>query len=67
MLDVGCFGFLLDPVAGVPRPFDQFPSRVAKLLKCAFISTQTFEVDVSQLFLLHLFLILSFLPKLTVK
>ena len=38
-----------------------FPSRL-KLLKCAFISTQTFEADVSQLFLLDLFLTLSFLP-----
>jgi len=38
-----------------------------KLLKCAFILTQTFEADVSQLFLLDHFLILSFLPKLTVK
>ena len=36
-------------------------------LKCAFISTQTFEVDVSRSFLLALILILSFLPKLTVK
>jgi len=66
--------FFLDPVlvAGVPQPFDQFPSRVAKvnmfkLLKCAFISTQMFEVEVSQLFLLDLSLILSFSPKLTVK
>ena len=38
-----------------------------KFLKCAFILTQTFEADVSQLFSLDLFLILSFLPKLTVK
>ena len=38
-----------------------------RLLKCGFILTQTFEVDISQLFLLDLFLILSFLPKLTVK
>ena len=53
-------------------PFDQFPTRVAKVntfktSEIAFISTQTFEADVSQLFLLDLFLILSFLPKLTVK
>ena len=36
-------------------------------LNFAIISTQTFEVDVSRLFLLDIFLILSFLPKLTVK
>ena len=38
-----------------------------KLLKYALTSTQTFEADVSQLFLLDLFHILSFLSKLTVK
>ena len=31
-----------------------------KLLQCAFTSTQTFEVDVLQLFLQSLFIILSF-------
>ena len=33
-----------------------------KTLKCTVISTLMFEADVSQLFLLDLFLILSFLP-----
>ena len=52
--------------------FDLLQSRVGKvhsrlkLLKCVFISTQTFEADVLQLFLWDLFIILSFLPKLTV-
>ena len=38
-----------------------------KLLECVLISTQTFEANDSQLFLLDLFLILSKIPKLTVK
>ena len=38
----------------------------AKLLKCAFISTQMFEADVSQLFFGSI-PYLSFLPRLTVS
>ena len=59
-------------VQGVPRPFDQLPSRVRMVntfktpgMHLYFVST--FEADVSQLFLFDLFLVLSFLPKLTIK
>ena len=42
-------------VTGIPWPFDQLPSRTGKvnmfkLLKCVFISTRTFEADVSIIF-----------------
>ena len=59
-------------VTGIPEPFDQLPSRMRKVNtfktpEMWLYLTQTFEADVSQLFLLDLFLMLSFLPKLTVK
>ena len=44
---VSCWFQFCKNVAGVPRPFDQLQSRMGKetclkLLKCTFISTQTF-------------------------
>ena len=43
------FCSVLKNVPGIQRPFGQLPSRIRKLntLKCDFILTQTFEVDVS--------------------
>ena len=69
---VSCWILFGENVAGVPRPFDQLPSRVGKINtytipEMRLFSTQTFEVDVSQLFLLDIFVILSFLPRLTVS
>ena len=73
-LAVICCGFISHLIGretiNIPEIFSGvhgFTGKTVKLLKCAFISTQTFEANVSQLFLLDLFLILSFLPKETVK
>ena len=56
-----------DPSINFHRVWERYTGTRLKLLKCTFISTQTFVTDVSQLFFLDLFLILNFLPKLTVK
>ena len=49
-----------DPSINLHRTWERYTR--LKLLECIFISTQTFQADDSQLFLLDLFL-----PKLTVK
>ena len=70
---VSCWILFCQNVTGIPQPFDQLhvPPRVGKVTTFKTpeisISTQTFEEDVSQLFLLDIFLILSFLSKLRVK
>ena len=63
---LSCWILVCQNVTGIPRPFDQLPSHMGKVNTwCVFISTQTFEADVSIIFVV--FLNLSFLPKLTVK
>ena len=64
---VSCQILVCENVTGIPRPFDQLPSHMGKVNTwCVFISTQTFEADVSIIFV-GSFPYLSFLPKLTVK
>ena len=69
---VSCRILVCENVTGIPRPFDQLPSLMEKVNMfktpeiCLYFDSYVLR-RMSQLFLLDLFLILSFLPKLTVK
>ena len=71
---VSCWIHFCENVAGIQRPFNQLPSCVGKVntlktpeMRLHFHSLRRFRQMSHNYFLLDLFLILSFLPKLAVK
>ena len=69
---VSCRILVCENVTGIPRPFDQLPSHMEKVNTfktpemCLYFDSYVLR-RMSQLLFLFPFLILSFLPKLTVK